>query len=330
MRTFALLYLAIAASVALAVPTSSADSDSPDNIEAIVSNLPPDEGPLCPAPGIEPPPTVPSNSEIITDAVDQTISNTPSKLKRDNEHKKRYTTLPLPVGWFYAFKNLNGATETSSYMTYKILPASTPNLAQAGADFCQSVVGCTFFNIYTEKFGPNPADKVIKCSLYSLPSSADQATNVGQWRDGYLVTISGSWGFSRILHPTVPGYTAEKLDGAINGKRANPTDPDPYMGYASISATDPSLCASACEDKTAFDSQHPTGGTYKACNFFNFYILIRNGVPYKTICSFYIIPFDNSFAVNYGYSTSTDTYTIGDSWGFTRVPQQGTGGIVTV
>ncbi|KAF8437733.1 hypothetical protein BGX38DRAFT_926846 [Terfezia claveryi] len=329
MRTFALFYLAIVASVTLAVPAPSADSDCLDKLDIVVNNLPPDDGPLGPAVGTEPGPTVPDNSQIINKAVEE-ISNSPSKLKRDNELKKRYTTLPLPPGWFYEFKNLNAATESSSYMTYKSLPASTPDLAQAGANFCQSVAGCTFFNIYTEKFGPNPADQVIKCSLYSLSSTAAQATNDGQWRDGYRVTISGSWGFSKTLNPTVPGYTAEPLDGAINGKRANPTDPDPYMGYASISATDPSLCASACEDKTAYDSRHPTDGTYRACNFFNFYILIKDGVPYKTICSFYIIPFDNSFAVNYGYSTSTTTYTIGDSWGYTRVPQQGTGGIVAV
>ena len=53
-------------------------------------------------------------------------------------------------------------------------------------------------------------------------------------RDGYAVTISGSWGYSKRLNPSVPGYNAEPLDGAINGKRVNPTDPDPYMGYASI------------------------------------------------------------------------------------------------
>jgi len=69
------------------------------------------------------------------------IENSPAKLKRSLDLKKRYASLPLPSGWFYAFKNLNAATEHSSYQTYKSLPASTPNLAQACADFCDSVVG---------------------------------------------------------------------------------------------------------------------------------------------------------------------------------------------
>ncbi|KAF8421836.1 hypothetical protein EV426DRAFT_671816 [Tirmania nivea] len=327
MRTFALLYLAIATSVALAFP-APAPLPADHNLGEVVNSLPKDSNAqLGPGPGTSTPYAEPSKDEIISNAVEQIDA---TKRKRDLELEKRYTTLSLPSGWFYVFKNLNGATEHSSYKTYTALPENTPDLAKACADFCESKVGCTFFNVFTEKFGPNPEDQVIKCSIYALPSTAAQATNVGQWRDGYHVTISGSWGYSKDLNPTVSGYTSEPLDGAINGKPVNPTDPDPYMGYAAIEATDPDLCAAACEEKTTFNSQHPSDGSYKACNFFNFYILIKNDVPFKTICSFYIIPFDNSFAVNYGYSSGAETYTIGDSWGFTRDTQQGTGGIVTV
>jgi len=75
---------------------------------------------------------------MISDAVDQIEA---AKRKRDLELEKRYTLLNLPAGWFYAYKNLNAATEHSSYKTYKSLDPSTPDLAQACANFCDSKVG---------------------------------------------------------------------------------------------------------------------------------------------------------------------------------------------
>ena len=87
-----------------------------------------------------PAPTPPTEAELVDDASKQ-ISVPPAKLKRGLELEKRYTTLSLPTGWLYAFQNLNGATEHSSYITYKSLPETTPDFAQAGADFCNSVAG---------------------------------------------------------------------------------------------------------------------------------------------------------------------------------------------
>lgn len=323
MRSFALLYLAVTASIALAIP-----APFPQDMEDIVGSLPEDSATeLGPGPGpAAAAAPAPAEGEIIADVVEQ-ITDT-SAAKRDLE--KRYTTLSLPSGWFFAYQNLNAATEHSSYKTYKSLPADTPDVAQACTDFCDSKTGCTFCNVYTEKFGPNPEDEVIKCSLYSLTSGPDQATNDGQWRNGYRVTISKSWAFSKTFTPAVVGWTPEPLDGAINGKRANPTDPDPYMGFASIEASDPSLCAAACDEKTAYNSRHPSGGIYRACNFFNFYTLVKNGVAFKTICSFYLIPFDNSFANNHGYTSGADVYTIQNSWGYAKNVLVGTNGIVTV
>lgn len=324
MRNFAILYLAVSACVALAIPAPLPVPQDFEEIINAVSNT--DSGPLGPAPGDSPPEIEPTTSELVAATVEQ-IEDTPSTTKRDLQ--KRFTPLGLPSGWFYVYKDLNAATEHSSYKTYKSLPASTPDYAQACADFCDSKIGCTFFNVYTEKFGPNPEDEKVKCSLYALPSGPEQATNDGQWRDGYRVTISHSYAYSKVLNPALVGWMMQPLNGAIIGKRANPTDPDPYMGFASIEATDPFLCVAACDEKTAYNSRHPTGGTFRACNFVNFYILIKNGVPFRTVCSFYIIPFDSSFATNHGYTSGSDVYTIGSSWGITKGVLQGVAGIVT-
>lgn len=53
-------------------------------------------------------------------------------------------------------------------------------------------------------------------------------------------------------------------------------------------------------------------------------------MPFKTVCSFYLISFDSSFATNHGYTNQDEgaVYTIGDSWSFTKNSLIGVGGIV--
>lgn len=76
-------------------------------------------------------------SVVVAAAVEQSEETDPLA-KRDLG--KRYT-LTLPAGYFFAFKNLTGATQTSSYKTYKSFPANTPDLAKACTDFCDRKVG---------------------------------------------------------------------------------------------------------------------------------------------------------------------------------------------
>ncbi|KAK6503551.1 hypothetical protein TWF481_008565 [Arthrobotrys musiformis] len=246
----------------------------------------------------------------------------PEKMRKRSPSSDAIT----PSGYYLVFSGLNGATQAPSYLTFKSIPVYDPNLCAAK---CNSISGCRFFNLYIEI---NVHGQIIKCSFYSIRSTASSATNVGQWRDSFRVTIKNSNGYAKYQpYPPVDGFTVETLGGAINGKRLAPGDPDPYMGYTSIEASDPSTCAIACEQKTAYNSRHPSiQGTYRACNFFNFYHLYKNGEGYRTICSFYLIQFNSSYATNHGYSSNGDTYTIAESYGYTRVVQQGDGGIVAV
>lgn len=316
MRNFALLYLAVSACVALAIPAPlPVPQDDLTDLQDAASV--PDVGPVGSAVGDYPPEKVPSNDEVIAEAVKE------SQVKRDLQKRAL-------AGWQLIYADLNAATEHSSYKTYKTLPATTPDFAQACANFCDSLTGCSFFNYYKETFGPGPDDSKVKCATFSLPSGPAQATNDGQWRNGFRVTISHSYAYSKIVTPSVVGWTVEPLEGAIIGKRANPTDPDPYMGLATIEAADPSLCVAVCEEKTAYNSRHPSSnGSYRSCNFFNYYYLKKNGVAYKTVCSFYLISFGPEFATNHGYTSAGDVFTIDNSYGFTRNALQGVGGIVT-
>jgi hypothetical protein len=75
---------------------------------------------------------------------------------------------------------------------------------------------------------------------------------------------------------------------------------------------DPSLCAAACEAQTDYDRTHlaDANGEYKPCNFFTSYILTKNGVPLGTYCALYTQSWDSSYAVNTGYYSGSDTYSV--------------------
>ncbi|KAF3941670.1 hypothetical protein ABW19_dt0207082 [Dactylella cylindrospora] len=302
---------------ATGAPYGTAPSGPPVDLSTIIENAVA-QATATDAPGADP---------AITSTPEPTES-TPERLKKRSPSSEAIT----PSGYYLVFSGLNGATQASSYLTYKTIPQYDPSLCAAKCNtisYFGGYINSRFFNLYIEH---DPTGTVFKCSFYSLKTTASSATNVGQWRGSFRITIDNSNGYAKYQsYPPVSGFTVETLGGAINGKRLNPGDPDPYMGYTSIQTSDPSICAIACEEKTGYNSRHPSSsGTYRACNFFNFYSLNRNGEGYQIVCSFYLIPFNSSYATNHGYSSSGYTYTIAESYGYTRNVQQGNGGIVTV
>lgn len=60
---------------------------------------------------------------------------------------------------------------------------------------------------------------------------------------------------------------------------------------------------------------------YKACNYFNQYILMKDGDVQGTVCALYTETWNSSYATNTGY-WSTDSsnkvhhWTITESWGY--------------
>lgn len=101
------------------------------------------------------------------------------------------TKRSVPSGYNLVFSGLTGATESPSYLTYKMLPTYSE---QDCTNFCESVTACVFANLYIEH---NAQGTFNKCSLFSQPQTSATATNKGQWRDGVLVTISNSNGYLR-------------------------------------------------------------------------------------------------------------------------------------
>jgi hypothetical protein len=111
------------------------------------------------------------------------------------------------------------------------------------------------------------------------------------------------------------------LNGAIFAPRVNGNATfignDTYIGMRLYNngPYDPSLCAATCQATTDYDRRHPaTDGSYVPCNFFNAFILEKNGVSQGTYCAFYTRGWDPSYATNTGYMFEDDTYTVTSSY----------------
>jgi hypothetical protein len=255
-------------------------------------------------------------------------------LNKTNELATEALSAKTPSGYTMSFTNLQGSTQQIGYLTYKNLESGSYDV-DGCASFCDSVAYCIAFNIYYERDPsvdaadacPNPTPITnVKCSLYGYPISAETAKNDGQWRgpqdsqgESFHVVIAGSNGYSKNPTPEPqPGFTgpSKLLTGAINAPLANGTDT--YLGMKMYNSVyDPSLCAAACQAQTAYDrATAGADGSYKACNFFNSYILSKNGAAQGTYCSFYTRTWDESYAVNTGYQYGSDVYEVSASFTF--------------
>jgi hypothetical protein len=99
--------------------------------------------------------------------------------------------------------------------------------------------------------------------------------------------------------------------------------PSGYMGARYFTgAYNPNQCASACLATNQYSHKHPrSDGTYDACNFFNSYVLSKNGDPQGTYCAMYTGTWAKSYSTNYGQYRGSDRYTVGQSYGWTMSTQ---------
>lgn len=100
----------------------------------------------------------------------------------------------VPNGYSLAFSNLQGSSQTVSYLGYKTLSAYDPVLCQ---QYCDSLDKCVAFNIYFERDPsvdpnqqncPNPTSVTnIKCVRWGVHIQAETATNNGESRGKNIV-----------------------------------------------------------------------------------------------------------------------------------------------
>lgn len=237
-------------------------------------------------------------------------------------------TAQIPTGYDNTFTNLlasySGATD--AYMGYYSLDQYSP---QACADICNEIDACLGFNIYFERDPtvnpgsscPNPPSTTfIKCVLWSTYLSAANALNTGQYRDDFQVVIAGSNGYVKNTVPAVFGYTGTYLaDASINAPLCN--GDYTYMGYTMFTDQpfDPALCGQACTAQNEYNLAHPPAtGKPMLCQFFNTYLLMKNGYSQGQICAMYNTSWGCTYADNYGYYYGSDHYTISLSFSYSN------------
>ena len=118
----------------------------------------------------------------------------------------------------------------------------------------------------------------------------DNAKNSGQWRSSFQVVIAGSNGYvSKSIAPQ-DGYTGPTYLGnaAINAPLDCAGD-DTFMGSTmwSDKPFDAGLCAAACSAQSDYNLAHPPAAPAKpkTCQYFNTYLLLKNGVTEGQYCA---------------------------------------------
>ncbi|KAJ6478107.1 hypothetical protein C8R47DRAFT_641489 [Mycena vitilis] len=214
--------------------------------------------------------------------------------KRQPEFQQVFA--PLPAG------QNDASIEGTAYLTYTVVNNATYNV-KACTDWCATVPGCVFVNLYYEHnnylldFVFNEKSN-LKCAAYGDLHKAVEKTNRGG-QASYpqvgnatvpltVITQSSGWGLESLLDPNTPdGY--DPVFGPTDGANNAPG----YMGFAFIDKYDVDACAALCNGRGV----DPNGG---GCAYFNIWRAVVNGVPTTYTCSMYYLVTDNSTAVNYG------------------------------
>ncbi|KAJ7738248.1 hypothetical protein DFH07DRAFT_927286 [Mycena maculata] len=237
-------------------------------------------------------------------AVDGTLTNTTIADASAGTHRRSLGRLgKRQSGYQQIFAGLppnehDASIEGTAYLTYTVVDNSTYNV-QDCLNFCDTVDGCEFVNLYYE-FNNELLDFVfsqksnLKCAAYGDIHNATEKTNFGgqasypQTVPLTYITQSSGWAADSLIEPTTPdGY--ELVFGPTGGANNAPG----YMGFAFIDKYDVTACAALCNGRGA----DPIGGV---CQYFNIWRAVVDGIPTTYTCSMYYIPADASTAVNFG------------------------------
>ncbi|KAF3941088.1 hypothetical protein ABW19_dt0206355 [Dactylella cylindrospora] len=200
---------------------------------------------------------------------------------------------------------------------------------------CDNKAQCLGFNLYVERDPsldpgvgcPNPSEITnYKCTLWSFPFLAGAADNTGETRKDFKVVIAASVGYVKpYTASNLANFTSygQDLYGSINAP--NFEGRNTYMGVknypnkdVSIDYFEPSICAAACDAQTGYNSRHHSGCEYQACNFFDAYVVLKDGKAQGLTCTLYSVTWDDSYAVNGGQVRSDGVYKVASSYTYSN------------
>ena len=153
------------------------------------------------------------NNECTTNAVGKgpvASPDTAHNFLRSKELAFSADNAPTPSNYTKTFGNLKAAIQTNGYLGYAALETYDTNACAAK---CTATAGCQGINIYFERDpsklpGPScanpPSTTVIKCTLWGVHVTEENATNLGQKNNDFMIAVAGSNGYNReangILH----------------------------------------------------------------------------------------------------------------------------------
>ncbi|KAJ4418303.1 hypothetical protein N0V85_001503 [Neurospora sp. IMI 360204] len=240
------------------------------------------------------------------------------------------------------FVNLKAVAKDKSYITYTSSKLTTYDPKKCAA-ICDTLAGCTSFNIYYERVPleiskakqvpdaalgcPGNADAtsatLIKCAFYGMPLVATSATEVYQFQGkAFKVVYAGSTAFTKSAGPSVDGFQGPITFG--NGGDASINAPAPVIDHGYLRSQtfgtnvpfSPELCAASCNAQTEYNQKHGTNKG-QACVFFNAYVFYKNGQNGVFTCAYYGTAYGASFAKNKGQKdNSGNVWTVGSSYGY--------------
>ncbi|KAL2064319.1 hypothetical protein VTL71DRAFT_4813 [Oculimacula yallundae] len=237
-------------------------------------------------------------------------------------------------GYVATFRNLNATVNANTYLGLTTFKSYDAPLC---AEYCNNKTLCTAFNLYVERDPSlNPSDNCTnppsitnyKCTLWGSGVNTESAVNFGQYRSAFQVVVAGSDGFEKtnITTPaTQPGWQPPKEAGGDGSKGHN--HPSTSIGNHFFPGPyNPALCAAYANSQNAINAKSPFWykwimfwmGQYNPykCNFFNSYMLKKNGRPLGTYCGLYSQSYDASYATYLPGWQGSDFWSIESSWSY--------------
>lgn len=237
-------------------------------------------------------------------------------------------------GYVSTFTNYNASVSANTYLGLTTLQTYD---APGCAKLCDNKDLCTGFNIFVERDPAlNPSENCTqpasitnyKCTLWGSGVNLESATNYGQYRGQFQVVIAGSDGFEKTnttTPPTQPGWQPPKQCGS-NGSKAH-NHPSTCIGQGFFPGPyDPTICAAYANAQNAINKNSPFWvkwfqlftGTYNPykCNFFNSYMLKKNGHHMGTYCSLFAQQYDGGYATYQPGYQGADYWSIESSFSF--------------
>lgn len=163
-----------------------------------------------------------------------------------------------------------------------------------------------------------PSLTYIKCSIFGAVLDTTALKNVGQYQDTFHVVIAGSNTYVATAPANQPGFLGPRSLG-----NATVNSACGYMGVQTFPQSqpyDPSVCAAACDKKSAFDIAQglPSKANPDICNFFVAYYLYKNGQNGVFTCTYYTASWSSKYVTNFGQYKGQDHYTIGYSNAYSK------------